>query len=97
MLFLYDGAEYKCKDGWGKDGKRGAHRQERVPEKAVEMLLVENSGDCRALLHRVSGMVYRERIREEDRHEGQKEIGGLEGVAGMRRFQAKKRRTGLHI
>ena len=50
LLFLYDGAEYKCRDGWGKDGKRGAHRQERVPEKAVEMLLVENLGDCRALL-----------------------------------------------
>ncbi len=79
LLFLYDGAEYKCKDGWGKDGKRGAHRQERVPEKAVEMLLVENSGDCRALLP--AGCP--ERFTE-------KEFGKRTGMRGRKRSAALK-------
>lgn len=50
ILFLYDGREYKRLDGFGNGGKRGAHREERIPERAIEMLTLENASDLAALL-----------------------------------------------
>ncbi len=50
VIFLYDGCEYRRKDGWGNDGKRGAHRYERYPEEAVDLLVLESPFDCGALL-----------------------------------------------
>lgn len=50
VIFLYDGAEYKRADGWSKDGKRGSHRVERVPEAPVDLLLLSAPYDYGALL-----------------------------------------------
>ena len=41
-LILLDMEEYRLKDGWGRDGKRGSHRYDRVPTRIVgETLLTE--------------------------------------------------------
>ena len=50
VIFLYDGEEYKLADGWSRDGKRGAHRRERVPTAPVDLIVVDGSYDLAALL-----------------------------------------------
>ena len=41
-LILLDMEEYRLKDGWGRDGKRGSHRYDRIPTRIVsETLLTE--------------------------------------------------------
>ena len=50
VVFLYDGQEYKLKNGRGRDGKTGAARYERRPTEAVDLLVLKNFYDCGALL-----------------------------------------------
>ena len=50
VIFLYDGVEYRLKNGWGKDGKRGSERFERHPERAVDLIVLQSRYDCGALL-----------------------------------------------
>ncbi len=49
-IFLYDGREYKIRDGWGNGGKRGAHRADRVPLTPVDLYEFSVSDDFAALL-----------------------------------------------
>lgn len=49
-LQLLDIEEYKLKDGWGNDGKRGAHRLERVPTAVGEMLEIRTPADLKQCL-----------------------------------------------
>ena len=50
LIFLYDGCEYRLRDGWGTEGKRGAHRAERIPERPVGLWALDASADLGALL-----------------------------------------------
>ena len=50
VIFFYDGEEYRRLDGWGGGGKRGAHRAERVPLEPVDLMKIDSSYDCGALL-----------------------------------------------
>lgn len=49
-LQLIDVEEYKLQDGWGNDGKRGAHRLERVPVALGECLTVRTLADLKQCL-----------------------------------------------
>ena len=49
-LQLIDVDEYKIQDGWGKDGKRGAHRAERVPTALGESLDIRTPNDLKCCL-----------------------------------------------
>ena len=50
VVFLYDGQEYRLKNGWSKDGKKGAERYERRPTEPVDLLVLKSLYDCGALL-----------------------------------------------
>ena len=52
VIFLYDGEEYKLADGWSRDGKRGAHRKERVPIEVVDLFEISSEYDLALLLPR---------------------------------------------
>ncbi len=49
-LQLIDIEEYKLQDGWGNDGKRGAHRVERVPVALGETLEIRTPTDLKGCL-----------------------------------------------
>ncbi len=49
-LQLIDMDEYKLQDGWGNDGKRGAHRVERVPVLLGESLEIRTPQDLKKCL-----------------------------------------------
>lgn len=49
-LQLLDMDEYKLQDGWGNDGKRGAHRLERVPTARGECLEIRTKADLKRCL-----------------------------------------------
>lgn len=49
-LQLIDVEEYKLQDGWGNDGKRGAHRLERVPTAIGDSLEIRTPADLRQCL-----------------------------------------------
>lgn len=49
-LQLIDMDEYKLKDGWGNEGRRGAHRLERVPTAVGEALEIRTPADLKACL-----------------------------------------------
>ncbi len=49
-LQLMDVEEYKLQDGWGNDGKRGAHRLERVPTALGETLEIRTPADLKQCL-----------------------------------------------
>ncbi len=49
-LQLIDIEEYKLQDGWGNDGKRGAHRVERVPVTLGETLEIRTPDDLKGCL-----------------------------------------------
>lgn len=49
-LQLVDMDEYKLQDGWGNDGKRGAHRVERVPVALGEALEIRTPADLKHCL-----------------------------------------------
>lgn len=44
-LLLIDMEEYRIKDGWSQDGKKGSHRFDRVPMGVVDEIMLENSED----------------------------------------------------
>ena len=44
-LILLDVEEYRLRDGWGRDGKRGSHRYDRVPKKIVGEALITEPRD----------------------------------------------------
>ena len=49
-LVLLDMEEYRVQDGWGRDGKRGSHRYDRIPEKLVDELVLREAKDYNAFL-----------------------------------------------
>ena len=49
-LVLLDMEEYRLQDGWGRDGKRGSHRYDRIPEKLVDELVLREAKDYNAFL-----------------------------------------------
>ncbi len=49
-LMLIDLEEYRLQDGWGRDGKRGSHRFDRVPLGLYDSLTVETAEDYAALV-----------------------------------------------
>ncbi len=53
---LLDLDEYKLQDGWGNDGKRGAHRFDRIPSAVVSDLILERPEDYAVFLPR-TGLV----------------------------------------
>ena len=44
-LLLLDMEEYRLQDGWGRDGKRGSHRYDRIPVSIVSEILLERPED----------------------------------------------------
>lgn len=52
---LLNGTEYRLRDGWGNDGKRGAHRLDRIPDTLEDIVSVRNADDIRALIPYESG------------------------------------------
>ena len=44
-LILLDMEEYRLKDGWGRDGKRGSHRYDRVPTRLVDETVINEPRD----------------------------------------------------
>lgn len=49
-LLLIDMEEYRLQDGWGKDGKRGSHRFDRVPLTLSDSFTIHDAGDYAALI-----------------------------------------------
>lgn len=49
-LLLVDMEEYRLQDGWGKNGKRGSHRFDRVPVSIAGELLLDTPRDYLAFL-----------------------------------------------
>ncbi|MBE6757645.1 MAG: hypothetical protein E7552_03745 [Ruminococcaceae bacterium] len=49
-LLMVDMEEYRLQDGWGKDGKRGSHRADRIPLAVVDERILHGLGDVAALL-----------------------------------------------
>ena len=48
-LILLDMEEYRLKDGWGRDGKRGSHRYDRVPTRLVDETVINEPRDYEKL------------------------------------------------
>lgn len=51
-LVMLDMDEYRLQDGWSRDGKRGAHRMERIPCALYETIDLNKPEDYTALLPR---------------------------------------------
>ena len=49
-VVMLDMEEYRLRDGWGRDGKRGSHRAERIPAAVGETILLQGGEDLRLLL-----------------------------------------------
>lgn len=49
-VVMLDMDEYRLLDGWGRDGKRGSHRAERIPTAVGETVLLRGADDLRLLL-----------------------------------------------
>ncbi len=49
-IILLDCEEYRMRDGWANDGKRGSTRYERIPTELVEEIYIETAEDLRSLL-----------------------------------------------
>lgn len=50
ILLLLDTDEYRRRDGWSRDGKKGSHRVERVPTALGESLVLCEKEDYRQLM-----------------------------------------------
>ncbi len=50
MLVMLDMEEYRLKDGWGQEGKKGSHRMERIPYALGDITELQMSEDFSALL-----------------------------------------------
>ena len=44
---VFEMNEYRLKDGWGRDGKRGSHRYERIPTDFCDMIELTTDDDYR--------------------------------------------------
>ena len=49
-LCLTDMVEYRLQDGWGRDGKRGSHRYDRIPTAIVHELRIRDKSDYLAFV-----------------------------------------------
>ena len=49
-LLLIDMVEYRNLDGWSKDKKKGASRYERIPEKLVDTIMINQASDYAMLI-----------------------------------------------
>ena len=49
-LLLIDLEEYRLKDGWSRDGKRGSHRFDRIPVQIADRITLSAKEDYAALL-----------------------------------------------
>lgn len=49
LLLLIDMEEYRLKNGWGKDGKRGSERYDRIPTALSDSLLLTDAASYEAL------------------------------------------------
>lgn len=49
-VVMLDMDEYRLLDGWGREGKRGSHRAERIPTAVGETILLRGADDLRLLL-----------------------------------------------
>lgn len=49
-LLLVDTEEYRVRDGWGKNGKRGSHRYDRVPVSLYDMKFLHTREDWATLI-----------------------------------------------
>lgn len=49
-LCLTDMEEYRLRDGWSRDGKRGSHRFDRIPKNIAEELILKTPRDYLAFL-----------------------------------------------
>ena len=47
---LIDMTEYRLQDGWGRDGKRGSHRFDRMPEELYDDLILHEPADYAVFL-----------------------------------------------
>lgn len=79
LLFLYDGEEYRLKNGWGKDGKRGSHRVEYLPTAVVDTLYIGSSYDYGLLLPYQCPEIF-----------SAKEFSALSGFGGIKAWAALK-------
>lgn len=50
VLLLLDMEEYRLRDGWSRDGKKGSHRAERIPVAAGDSLVLAEKADYLRLL-----------------------------------------------
>lgn len=50
VLLLLDMEEYRLRDGWSRDGKKGSHRTERIPTAVGEPLVLADRRDYVQLL-----------------------------------------------
>lgn len=49
-IFLLEMEEYRLKNGWGKDGKQGSTRVDRLPVRLVDELWIRGLSDYKALI-----------------------------------------------
>lgn len=49
-LYLTDMEEYRLQDGWGRNGKRGSHRFDRIPTNIVHELRISDKRDYLAFV-----------------------------------------------
>ena len=49
-LYLTDMEEYRLQDGWGRNGKRGSHRFDRIPTNIVHELRIRDKRDYLAFV-----------------------------------------------
>ena len=53
--------EYRTADGWGRDGKRGSHRFERIPVELTDMIALSSDADYRSRIPDALGESFRVR------------------------------------
>ncbi|MBE6631914.1 MAG: hypothetical protein E7623_04355 [Ruminococcaceae bacterium] len=58
MILLIDMDEYRNLDGWGKGGKRGSTRNERIPTEIADCLILEKPSDYSLILPKGLGEVF---------------------------------------
>ena len=56
-LILLDMEEYRLQDGWGRDGKRGSHRYDRVPTRLVDETVINEPRDYMQFIPRANAVL----------------------------------------
>lgn len=49
-ILMLDCEEYRMRDGWARDGKRGSTRYERIPTELIEEIYIQSAADLAELL-----------------------------------------------